>query len=158
MTSYNPLPAHITAMQENTAVHTPTYGGQVETGAEWDFVLDRNGRRRFVHPPRSCTDISRTPSRSPHRAATDSNLHRMDPGSSYQTSPPPTYAPQEPTINEESAAAVNNRLRAQNGNGSASKKRTGRMVGDWQLQKTLGAGSMGKVKLATNAITKEKVS
>ncbi len=34
----------------------------------------------------------------------------------------------------------------------------GRMVGDWQLQKTLGAGSMGKVKLATNVVTKEKVS
>jgi len=33
-----------------------------------------------------------------------------------------------------------------------------RMVGDWQLQKTLGAGSMGKVKLATNVHTKEKVS
>jgi serine/threonine protein kinase len=32
------------------------------------------------------------------------------------------------------------------------------MVGDWQLQKTLGAGSMGKVKLATNINTREKVS
>jgi serine/threonine protein kinase len=32
------------------------------------------------------------------------------------------------------------------------------MVGDWQLQKTLGAGSMGKVKLATNVNTREKVS
>ena len=31
------------------------------------------------------------------------------------------------------------------------------MVGDWQLQKTLGAGSMGKVKLATNIHTREKV-
>ena len=31
------------------------------------------------------------------------------------------------------------------------------MIGDWQLQKTLGAGSMGKVKLATNVITKERV-
>lgn len=48
------------------------------------------------------------------------------------------------------------------GNGSSSKEiparsRT-RMVGDWQLQKTLGAGSMGKVKLATNIHTKERVS
>lgn len=32
------------------------------------------------------------------------------------------------------------------------------MVGDWQLGKTLGAGSMGKVKLATNAYSKERVS
>lgn len=40
---------------------------------------------------------------------------------------------------------------------STREKRGGRMVGDWQLQKTLGAGSMGKVKLATNIHTKEKV-
>ena len=31
------------------------------------------------------------------------------------------------------------------------------MVGDWQLLKTLGAGSMGKVKLAQNVFTKERV-
>lgn len=51
---------------------------------------------------------------------------------------------------------------AANGNGSSSKegqsRSRNRTVGDWQLQKTLGAGSMGKVKLATNIHTKEKVS
>lgn len=44
------------------------------------------------------------------------------------------------------------------GNGNTQLKKTKvRMVGDWQLNKTLGAGSMGKVKLATNIVTKEKV-
>lgn len=44
------------------------------------------------------------------------------------------------------------------GTGTVKERSKGRMVGDWQLQKTLGAGSMGKVKLATNVVTKEKVS
>ena len=39
---------------------------------------------------------------------------------------------------------------------SGSRNR-GKQVGDWMLGKTLGAGSMGKVKLATNQFTKEKV-
>ena len=42
--------------------------------------------------------------------------------------------------------------------GTVRDRSKGRMVGDWQLQKTLGAGSMGKVKLATNILTGEKVS
>lgn len=43
-------------------------------------------------------------------------------------------------------------------NGTVKERSRGRMVGDWQLQKTLGAGSMGKVKLGTNVLSKEKVS
>lgn len=48
MTSFNPLPAHLIATQDESAGSaTPSYGGTVETGAEWDFVIDRNGRRRY---------------------------------------------------------------------------------------------------------------
>jgi hypothetical protein len=36
-------------------------------------------------------------------------------------------------------------------------KRSNRVLGDYTLSKTLGAGSMGKVKLATHNITGEKV-
>ncbi len=43
--------------------------------------------------------------------------------------------------------------------GTRSGSRTrGKQVGDWLLGKTLGAGSMGKVKLATHQYTREKVS
>jgi serine/threonine protein kinase len=35
--------------------------------------------------------------------------------------------------------------------------RSNRILGDYTLSKTLGAGSMGKVKLATHNITGEKV-
>lgn len=45
------------------------------------------------------------------------------------------------------------------GHGSASKSRgSNRLLGDYILSKTLGAGSMGKVKLATHTTTGEKVS
>jgi len=40
---------------------------------------------------------------------------------------------------------------------SSSKRRQYRQVGDWILQKTLGQGSMGKVKLGINVQTQEKV-
>jgi hypothetical protein len=42
------------------------------------------------------------------------------------------------------------------GRREASRTR-GKQVGDWILGKTLGAGSMGKVKLATHQYTREKV-
>ncbi|KAK4684868.1 serine/threonine protein kinase KIN1/2, partial [Tremellales sp. Uapishka_1] len=190
MTSFNPLPSHLVAAHDDLAaggMHTPSYGGAVETGAEWDFVIDKHGNR------------SRTPSRSPHRSHTlpnESTAHRpsslsqsvsshpeMEPSTSFSSASasvqtPPTPNPQnayvsaqphEPTINEESAAQVASKLRytqshtqtpgaststSTTRNGTA--KRGGRIVGDWQLQKTLGAGSMGKVKLAMNIVTKEK--
>lgn len=40
---------------------------------------------------------------------------------------------------------------------SSRPSRSNRILGDYTLSKTLGAGSMGKVKLATHNITGEKV-
>jgi hypothetical protein len=53
MTSYNPLPSHLKAVQEELSggsAPTPTNGGTVETGQEWDFIIDKQGRRRYVIP------------------------------------------------------------------------------------------------------------
>ncbi|KAJ7218870.1 hypothetical protein B0H12DRAFT_327087 [Mycena haematopus] len=41
---------------------------------------------------------------------------------------------------------------------TATAKRSNRILGDYTLSKTLGAGSMGKVKLATHNITGEKLA
>ncbi|KAJ7689047.1 hypothetical protein B0H17DRAFT_937855 [Mycena rosella] len=41
---------------------------------------------------------------------------------------------------------------------SSTAKRSNRILGDYTLSKTLGAGSMGKVKLATHNITGEKLA
>ncbi|ORY31949.1 hypothetical protein BCR39DRAFT_524745 [Naematelia encephala] len=160
MTSYNPLPSHLKAVQEEFSggMATPSYGGTVETGAEWDFVIDKHGRR------------SRTPSRSPARAHMDpsfrsSSLHNTADPSAFSTPPSaggpvtppfPSAPPHEPTIHEDAAAVVGRSMRARNGEKERERQSRGRMVGDWQLQKTLGQGSMGKVKLAVNVVTREK--
>ncbi|GAA6059603.1 hypothetical protein JCM10212_005102 [Sporobolomyces blumeae] len=71
----------------------------------------------------------------------------------------------------ESAIAQSQAQAAQHGQGSSQSQRsTGgggegqtssrsrRTLGEWQLTKTLGAGSMGKVKLGVSSITGEKVA
>ncbi len=116
---------------------------------------------------------SRTPSRSPHRSVTEPPIHRSSSlqhsNDATSMSPPitpptsntfPSATPGEPTINEEAAGVVARSMKASGSqrNGTVKERSRGRMVGDWQLQKTLGAGSMGKVKLGTNVVSKEKVS
>jgi hypothetical protein len=128
---------------------------------------------RFIVKGIKCGELicSRTPSRSPHRSQTDSVI-----GTST-----PSTRPSEPTIREETQASVSKVLNARHtqsppdtaplsghasrssapsasSNGAPRSKSKYRMVGDWQLQKTLGAGSMGKVKLGVNIHTREKVS
>ncbi len=81
-TSFNPLPAHLKAVQEEVqpGASTPSYGGTVNTGAEWDFV--RSGRSVICwhcvwagdERVQTCwaevlTLRSREPSRSPTRSA-----------------------------------------------------------------------------------------
>ncbi|OXB34270.1 hypothetical protein LQV05_006697 [Cryptococcus neoformans] len=165
MTTFNPAPAQLQAAQDHTygSMPTPTYMGMVDTGAQWDYVGGRGSSR------------SREPSASPHRQATESGIPRpsthaasTSTSSSYVpvsgASGQASSAPHEPTIREEATAVVDRSMRAHqqtngpsSGNGNSQPKKSKvRMVGDWQLNKTLGAGSMGKVKLATNIVTKEK--
>lgn len=50
VTSFNPLPAHLQAVQEelsnNGGMNTPTNGGTVMTGQEWDYVTGKDAQRR----------------------------------------------------------------------------------------------------------------
>lgn len=47
MTSFNPQPSHLRAVEEELAGgSTPTHGGAVDTGVEWEFIIDKQGRRR----------------------------------------------------------------------------------------------------------------
>ncbi|KAF7305457.1 Non-specific serine/threonine protein kinase [Mycena chlorophos] len=56
------------------------------------------------------------------------------------------------------AGAPNGAPADTNGRQASTSKRTNRILGDYTLSKTLGAGSMGRVKLATHNITGEKLA
>lgn len=160
---------------------------------------------------------SRTPSRSPNRAAAAREPHRtmsnpleaaptdnmptpstQGSASAHAFSAHPSSHPHEPTISEEASAYVGRSVSSSqsaaasatrppplssprnpppptplappnashthtaqytpSAPSSSSKRRQYRQVGDWILQKTLGQGSMGKVKLGVNVHTQERVS
>lgn len=77
--------------------------------------------------------------------------------------PPPTYTPtysgtssERPRQYAEQPLATAQR-HSQRGGETPKQRTTNRILGDYTLSKTLGAGSMGKVKLAHHNITGEKV-
>lgn len=77
--------------------------------------------------------------------------------------PPPTYTPsysgtssERPRQHAEQPHATAQR-HSQRGVETPKPRTTNRILGDYTLSKTLGAGSMGKVKLAHHNITGEKV-
>lgn len=51
-TAFQPLPSHLhAAAQEPISANgttTPSYGGLVSTGVEWDFVVNADGTKRCV--------------------------------------------------------------------------------------------------------------
>ena len=102
--------------------------------------------QNYAAPPKrtdSTRDSRRTSSRPSH-ARTSSRV---------STSDDPTVT-QTPTTNRnQSDAGVP-------GSGGSAKRRTtiGAQTGEWSLGKTIGAGSMGKVKLAKNLETGEQVA
>ncbi|KAL1411094.1 Serine/threonine-protein kinase [Vanrija albida] len=224
-------------MAATNGVHTPSYGGVVNTGVEWEWVVHADGTK------------SRTPSRSPHRGLPEPHQHRsmsnpLDAATTTAAAaeltapiPPasasahaftthPSAHPHEPTISEEASAYVGRSVaqsqppapqapaaaqsqasqqrvaaaaaagraspspRPQPSTRSSSQPAAGlappstapaatggressreataagaaptkrmrqyRQAGDWILQKTLGQGSMGKVKLGVNVNTQER--
>jgi hypothetical protein len=111
--------------------------------------------------------VQRSNSLKPHS-------HRIRPPTDLSTAPPAPpppqgYAPRHPESDQLQTEYNKpiDRIRAEEvdsnvngGPGGQPRTRTGsdpRQVGDWQLGKTIGAGSMGKVKTATNVYTGEKV-
>ncbi|PPR05012.1 hypothetical protein CVT24_010205 [Panaeolus cyanescens] len=95
-----------------------------------------------------------------------SNSHRPRPVSM----PPQSYTPPSSTPNTVSEQRDNHqrphdenrerrsRHRDEHGHSTSRPSRSNRILGDYTLSKTLGAGSMGKVKLATHNITGEKLA
>lgn len=168
--------------------HTPTHGGTVTTGYEFDLipklaVTSDDDDDEFVVVPippttttttfstttttpqlRTPTSLSPDPSRSPSpsRSSTPRPLSMpqayVQQSTSTSSAMPPAAPAVQPDPSRESRQAPDN---YQNGSRSHREHRSGRsstrIIGNYTMTKTLGAGSMGKVKLATHNNTGEKV-
>ena len=134
---------------------TPSQGGIIGTGHEFDMTISQ--------PTQQLAPSSHPPTAPVPRASTSSS-HRPRPVSM----PPQAFAPGPPATDHGSVSGTSNstrdRERSQDENTHRRRQRdetrssrSNRVLGDYTLSKTLGAGSMGKVKLAVHNITGEKV-
>lgn len=70
---------------------------------------------------------------------------------------PATPAPAATSAQHQHSVKRREREASSSSQQQQQRSRSSRMLGDYTLSKTLGAGSMGKVKLATHNVTGEKV-
>lgn len=143
---------------------TPSYGGAVG-GHEFDVPIDQPSYHRQYSntPPRRPSNPNEQRNVLQNDATMPQPLTQAQPRQMAQhrprpaSMPPNAYAPPVPP----SASYERDRRPPEDPNKpqrSASRSRTtNRILGDYTLSKTLGAGSMGKVKLATHNVTGEKV-
>ncbi|KAL4263361.1 non-specific serine/threonine protein kinase [Pleurotus pulmonarius] len=144
---------HLLADEQAFGTVTPSHGGTVNAGHEFDM------------PIQSRQDLQQLPSPAPVARSTNGSQRPRPmsmPPQSYNASAADRDG-KNGTGNDSgrSTPAGNARRshRERETNGSSNKPRSsGRILGDYTLSKTLGAGSMGKVKLATHNITGEKLA
>lgn len=115
-------------------------------------------------PPESPTHSPSSPPTTPTTASTTAPIPRGMASKPRPMSLPPTsYSPsysgtssERPRQYVEQPLASSQR-HSQRGLEPPKQRTTNRILGDYTLSKTLGAGSMGKVKLAHHNVTGEKV-
>ena len=129
-------------------------------GHEFDMPVSQSTHPEILHPSSTPLDTL--------------NPHTRGPIASSRRPRPLSMPPQSYTANNTvvvANSAVNNTdvsdskdrshdensQRRKHREDSSKPSRSNRILGDYTLSKTLGAGSMGKVKLATHNITGEKV-
>lgn len=137
---------------------TPSHGGMI-TGHEFDLTVHPPSSREPEQPKQPQDD--ETPpivTVSDHRRLQPSTASRPRPVSM----PPQSIPPVVDANGTRNAATTTGEQRtadassSRNGTTGRSSRGT-RILGDYTLGKTLGAGSMGKVKLAQHNVTGEKV-
>ncbi|KAG9308123.1 kinase-like domain-containing protein [Chiua virens] len=74
--------------------------------------------------------------------------------------PPQSYSSPQTSSSDRDKQLMSDQKHRQHKDGSTSKqsRTANRVLGDYTLTKTLGAGSMGKVKLAIHNVTEEKLA
>jgi serine/threonine protein kinase KIN1/2 len=173
MAAYPTVLAPLTQVAEEGAI-TPSHGGIVH-GHEFDIPITQKpypSPASFVRaatpvrdhqPPQPVHSTPPVTPRHPSLAAPQGAVPRR---TSSAHKPRPISMPPSQGFATSGSSERDRQVPEQNGRHSrrpdaepASKPRTtNRILGDYTLSKTLGAGSMGKVKLAHHNITGEKVS
>ncbi|KIK64112.1 hypothetical protein GYMLUDRAFT_95016 [Collybiopsis luxurians FD-317 M1] len=127
-------------------VHTPTHGGVVTTGGEYEMPV------QHAQQPQ----LRSNPSARPRPVSM--------PPQAYNAAAIPTAGTsaddRTPERDKESRDRDRDRDRDRERRHASSTRpsRSNRILGDYTLSKTLGAGSMGKVKLATHNMTGEQLA
>ena len=132
-------------------VPTPTHGGTVITGHEYDMAItEKTGVDQPQPPP---TTAQPAPTQRRPGASSQRPRPASMPPQSYGQSNGPVPVERERQTTEESSRRQQGREQTT----SRVSRGSSRVLGDYTLGKTLGAGSMGKVKLAQHANSDEKV-
>ncbi|KIM44218.1 hypothetical protein M413DRAFT_376918 [Hebeloma cylindrosporum] len=133
---------------------TPSHGGLIG-GHEFDMTISQPPHPQYQSQPSSPTHTTALPAPLP-RGSTP-NSHRQRPVSM----PPQAFVqPPTPTSTSDTRERSHDesRERRRHRDDTTRSSRSNRILGDYTLSKTLGAGSMGKVKLATHNVTGEKLA
>lgn len=154
---------------------TPTHGGMV-TGMEYDMAINSRSPNRDVSPLRPAatpaTNRPSTPSKSPAPPASTTDEADAQTSTTAAEGPEQPIAPTPriqsingsrqrpvsmPPQSYASSTATSEPRSSRNHDSQHRSKQTGRVLGSYTMTKTLGAGSMGKVKLSVHNQTGEKV-
>lgn len=135
-------PTGLTQVAEESNIPTPTHGGIVNTGNEFDISIAQKAPNS-TSPPTTTTRRVASSSQRPRPVSM--------PPQAFGQNPTPAPAPAE-------RAKDDSGTKRTQGKDQSRSRSSNRILGDYTLSKTLGAGSMGKVKLAHHGITDETAS
>jgi serine/threonine protein kinase KIN1/2 len=126
-------------------------------GHEFDMSISQSTHPEILHPSSTTADTLNTPQT---RGSTPSSRRTRPlsmPPQSYTSNVPANSAATTDVSDSKHDENSQRRKHREEHSSSTKPSRSNRILGDYTLSKTLGAGSMGKVKLATHNITGEKV-
>ncbi|THH12048.1 hypothetical protein EW146_g7832, partial [Bondarzewia mesenterica] len=145
----------------NSGSITPSHGGMVP-GHEFDLPIAQppyNPRPRPSPPsapttirPEQTPPVTPLPLPVPASRSAVTTIARPRPVSM----PPQAFTPSASATSSDRAQASGSVRHQQRGVDTPRSRTTNRILGDYTLSKTLGAGSMGKVKLAHHNVSGEK--
>jgi hypothetical protein len=169
MTTYPPPNLNQVPEEANGAT-TPSHGGTVIGGHEFDLPIEQLQQQQRSSGGSNTTPTPSTP-QPPHSAQLPAARDQLQPlpaavpRSGLNNRPRPVSMP--PQAYGASPAAASNgstdkerpveEPKQRHASSTTKSRGSNRILGDYTLSKTLGAGSMGKVKLATHNVTGEKV-